>query len=575
MRLQLPSALLAFALLTVPFVARAVTVTVPTNYATITAAIASGADVIKVKNGDYTENLTISRALELCADDQVYAGSSMAFPTVHGTLLLNQPLATSGDPIVIRGLHITGSVSDQMNWTKAVYFHECRLDGGITGGSGTVGSVSLRGCIVRGDVTVNPYYLEVTCSTLIGGGVTANYEGDGYVRDNYIVGPATVGVNITANDGGGVITNNLVVGTTDGIVYTDPTGASASYNTVENVTGHAYRVVKSPTANMPVAHLAHNVATAPAGDGFNLTGGVDVSYCTVTSAGANGISASGSMTILEAVGNVIHDPGAAGIIVSGSTAYATTCNYNEVYNAGGPGISLPQATNVRYNVVGRSAGNGIDVADEQGTLTVRNNTTYLNTGDGLRVGGSATTSVLNNISAGNQLDGLNWLARVTPILGCNDWFGNIAGTVRGTPAGASDVFVSPGFCNLPHDDVELSAGSPLVGTLCGLIGARGVGCASPVGVPPSAGTGAIGFAVGANPARGLVSFAWRTQGEPGRLEVYDASGARVWSRDVPAGTSAVEWGAAGVRGLRPAPGVYFARLSFGARVEQRRLVVLR
>ncbi|MGH7740790.1 MAG: FlgD immunoglobulin-like domain containing protein [Candidatus Eiseniibacteriota bacterium] len=62
-----------------------------------------------------------------------------------------------------------------------------------------------------------------------------------------------------------------------------------------------------------------------------------------------------------------------------------------------------------------------------------------------------------------------------------------------------------------------------------------------------------------NPGHGSVRFELaRVQGS-GRLEMLDASGARIWSHDLAAGSSSVVWNGTRSSGGHAAPGVYFAR----------------
>ena len=66
-------------------------------------------------------------------------------------------------------------------------------------------------------------------------------------------------------------------------------------------------------------------------------------------------------------------------------------------------------------------------------------------------------------------------------LGCNDWFGNVAGAVSGADPGATDLALDPLFCDVTQGDVHLSALSPLLNAAgCGQIGALGQGCDAPI-----------------------------------------------------------------------------------------------
>jgi hypothetical protein len=93
-------------------------------------------------------------------------------------------------------------------------------------------------------------------------------------------------------------------------------------------------------------------------------------------------------------------------------------------------------------------------------------------------------------------------------------------------------------------------------------------------VPAGAG-GPLAFSAGRRPVNGPVEFSWRALEEPGLLEVFDANGARVWTRALVAGDTGARWQSGAGSGAPAAPGIYFARLTCGTRVERQRVVVLR
>jgi hypothetical protein len=63
----------------------------------------------------------------------------------------------------------------------------------------------------------------------------------------------------------------------------------------------------------------------------------------------------------------------------------------------------------------------------------------------------------------------------------------------------------------------------------------------------------------ANPGRGTVRFELAHVQSGGRLELLDATGARIWSRDLSAGSSSVVWNGTRGSGASAPPGAYFAR----------------
>lgn len=557
--------------------ARSVTVTVPDDYATIGAAIASGADIVKVRSGTYAENVVLSRGLELRAADPQLLGMTLPFPTISGTITLNQPDGSGGGPIVVSGFHVTGAVTHVIGQAKGAILRECALDHGVASNGLLVGGLSLRGCRVRGDISVNPMYFEMTCTTVINGTVTTNYEGGASIRYNYFDGDgiADLAMYVTSDDGGCTITENVIRDAGAGVVLAKPSGTTVTHNDVFDVEGDAFRV-DATGALSAGATLQHNFVRNAGGDAFDVTGTMDVSSNTVLTVGGCGIRASSTNGLTTAATlnyNTINTPALGGIMLSGTDAWATECSHNGVFYSGGHGISLASATAVNYNTVGRSSGAGIAVSAAHGTATYRNNTSFLNGSHGFTLGGDATTSVLNNIGYGNQSYGMRWTGTGTPARGCNDWFGNLAGAVTGTTPGATDFFVNPLFCDLPSNNVWLATSSPLVGTpACGQIGSHGIGCGPPVGVLPS--EGALSFSAGARPALGPVTFSWSPLRGAGRLEVFDASGTRVWSLRLREGETGARWGEVG-SGAPAAPGVYFARLRCGSREERQRVVILR
>jgi hypothetical protein len=133
--------------------------------------------------------------------------------------------------------------------------------------------------------------------------------------------------------------------------------------------------------------------------------------------------------------------------------------------------------------------------------------------------------------------------------------------VCGTIPGLSDVTAYPFFCNLPDDDVHLSAGSPLLALgACGLVGALGQGCTETVGAPDAGRAITPGLMVTPNPGRGGVRFAWSNASKPEALEVFDVTGSRRWSAPIVEGASGLQWPAIDREGRRLPAGVYYARL---------------
>jgi hypothetical protein len=232
---------------------------------------------------------------------------------------------------------------------------------------------------------------------------------------------------------------------------------------------------------------------------------------------------------------------------------------NQVLGCANGGVRAPgEFCAADSNVVGRCGGPGFDI--KQGSL--RSNTSYLNQGAGFVVR-DGVEHVSNNIAYGNLDYGLVWKDMGAPdLIGCNDWYANSAGAVSGTAAGTTDVGVDPLFCDLPDDDVHLSAGSPLLDLgSCGLVGALGQGCLDAVGVPPEWKPGIRAFTASPNPSHGEVQFAWLGAARPEWVDIYDVTGARRWGQAIEPGASRLSWTGTDQEGRRLPAGVYYARLT--------------
>jgi len=78
-----------------------------------------------------------------------------------------------------------------------------------------------------------------------------------------------------------------------------------------------------------------------------------------------------------------------------------------------------------------------------------------------------------------------------------------------------------------------------------------------------------------DPATGEQRFEWsRPAGAGATLSIYDVTGQRVWTRSLAAGDTRAAWNGIGAKGRAVSPGVYFARLTLGGDVAQRRIVRL-
>ena len=113
--------------------------------------------------------------------------------------------------------------------------------------------------------------------------------------------------------------------------------------------------------------------------------------------------------------------------------------------------------------------------------------------------------------------------------------------------------------------------SPLAGTPCGPIGARAVGCASPLEAGESLVSALRGLATSPNPSAGDIQFSWRGARTPAELEIYDLQGALRWVRRFSPSQTSIVWDGRDAEGRPLPPGVYLTRLrvdgrEFGGRV---------
>jgi len=517
-------------------------VTVPDDYPTIQAALASGAPVIYVRDGTYVENLTIDRSVTLRSRPPASSFEIESNPVLAGSVTFQTP-ATSAEA-TLQGFHVQGGISIQAGMIPDMVINltQNRIDGGVTQTTSTACYIRVRGNTIFGEVLLNGYDVDFTNNTVSGGGLTMNYEGYSRVAANFMVDSPVSAIDVNANDGGGVITRNTVERPATGIVLRESSGANVDQNVVRSASGDAYVATVSGPGG--TGTFSDNSAFDSGGDGFHLGG---VGY-TVS-------------------GNRAEHSNGDGFEVNAVAQF----DGNVSLQSGGDGAHVTSGLSVTGNVIGRSGASGLVVETVLSKLEA--NTSYLNALNGYVLGSDGASSIGHNIAHGNSGYGLVWTG-VTPALECNDWFGNSSGATSGVSPGATDLFVNPLFCDLPADDVNLSASSPLVGTTCGQIGARGVGCASATGVGPRP-AGGLSFYAYPQPASGSIRFGGDALTGSGVLRVFDSRGALCWEVALDGSTRDVSWNLRGRSGSPVAPGIYFARLDLGTRTLRQRIVVVR
>jgi hypothetical protein len=576
-RLLVPLSMVMLTLVTAP--SHATTVVVPDQYATIQAAIdQSPADTILVKDGDYPEVLEVARSVTLRAWTSASFYALRAMPQIRG-------LHISYASVTCSGLQFRGSVwqTGSPSWLK---FEACRLDSGYASTVSSAGITKLYGCLVFGAASFSGSSVEILGCSFIGGGVTATSEGDFRVRGNYITGPAAIGLAIYAREASGSISDNIVTGATEGIFYRPGGGPEPVFsgNEVRDCASNGYRMASvGGGGGAPYVAFVQNHARRCGGNGFDMGG----RYGTLAMQGntADSVGGAGILVrtpgffpaILTMTGNEVRLAQGNGIDV-GTNVWQGSLTGNRVLACGGSGIRVQSGLQVTGNVAGRCGGHGL-VAETGSGFVLSSNTTYHNAGSGIAVQFASADSLHHNIAYLDERYGLEVLGGTAPVLGCNDWNGNWLGATFGTAPAATDLAVSPLFCDWVNDDVTLSSVSALVAPAngCGRIGALGVGCDYPATANVAGGPPRSGFAlsVSPQPAGGRVRFGWAPQAAPVRLEVFDAHGARRWSRTCPAGTTSLLWQGDDDDGRALPAGVYFVRAGGDGQPQRARVVLVR
>lgn len=523
-----------------PAFARAVVV--PDNYPTIQAALDAGASLIEVRDGLAPERLHVSHSVVIRgnAGTNPYLGLWFSSPHVRSLdITTDQSIGLEVHDIRFLGNVVTDHLG---KYGDGVTFEGCRFDSSLVGVGDTFSKTSVRHCMIVGSVDLRGY-VQFVGNTVLGGTVKIWADGVHDIRDNYVQGPAAVGMDLTLQDSIGQVDMNTVRGATDGIVYL----ASSAYvtrNDIANCSGDGIRFVGSFVGH---AEADSNTIADCSGAGISLEILREPMY-----AGAS------------VNGNLIRRTGKEGMRLPGAILY--TAIGNTILDSGRDGVIAGLGGDVRGNVIGRSNGDGLILTEEP--YRVIGNTFFSNRGVGLRFSGAIASfdSVQRNISAFNGGAGGVSTDGSAPYLGCNDWFGNAGGSVIGFSAGPSDLSVNPLFCDLGAGDVHLSSESSLASNPgCGLIGALGIGCGPVTAVPSEQTRAPVGFSAWPIPSRGTVAFSIPPSGSSAEIEVFDLTGARRWQSTIPSGTSYFSWTGHDASGGQTPPGVYFARLRQGDR----------
>ena len=556
-RLLSPFSTVSLLLILCPFAALATPVIVPDQYATIQAAIDAGETEIQVKDGLPPEQVMIKGSVTIEAWNGWRSGFGTTWSDQPSLASVDKPTTSESWDVKVIGVRFLRPVNFSMS-NGALLFEACRFDSGLVAPDHrTLGTIaSVRNCMIIGGCRVESAYTQFSGNTVIGGTAIVWSDGNHDVRNNYCIGPASAGLDLSLRDSAGPISGNTVRGTTDGIrvpghsspvhfndvsdctgdgiVLTDELESACDSNRISHCSGNGIAVYPRSTYQ-PVVPIRGNVIRGSGKDGVHLEHASSAPFA----------------------GNVILDSGGDGVVTT----------YQGSFRTGIEGVA--------GNVIGRSGGAGIRVPGLPGDMF--NNTIFANGGAGIEAQDGSWGHVNHNIFAFNEGPGLLNSGGHHPFSNCNDWFENGAPPV-GVELEQTDWSLDPLFCDRSTGDGHVASNSPLLNMgFCGLVGAFGAGCPGSVtGVEPADEGRAKGFSASPIPARAAVQFAIPSSDAPTRLEVFDVSGARRWSCRVSARSESQWWNLQQDDGAPVPPGVYFARIQQGEReVARTRLVVSR
>jgi hypothetical protein len=533
-----------FVMFALPAPASATRVVVPDNFPTIQAAINSGADTVAIRDGLPPERLAATGVVTLVPIAGVDFRNQpgwVSMPRIQ-SLEITQAGGYQSPTIHAHGIHFLGAVSTAVSF-GFIEFEGCRFDSSVVLSQyNTFLQSSIRSCTFLSDVYVAGY-AQFNGNTVIGATASIWADGQCEIRDNYVLGPAKDGLRLDLVLADGVVSNNTIRGTSNGIHFLSTEGTRTSRNDIADCSTNG--ILYEPGWS---ASCDSNLVQRCGGAG-------------ILAIPEPGEIHKGSAWM---VGNIVRQTGGVGIDLSKTVV--DNFSGNQVLDAGGDGVRVLIAGHVEGNVIGRCSGEGVHVAAE--CHDVEGNTVFSNRGIGIELAGDAyeDDSLTNNLSAFNGGAGFLFAGSHGENLnrGCNDWFGNAGGATSGLAPGATDLQVDPLFCSLSAGEVHLASNSPLLAAPgCGLIGALGQGCGATAEVEPALDSAPTRFRVWPVPSRGVIGFELPRSPNVSRVEVFDVAGARRWSKSVPAGVARVDWDGRGDDGHPAAAGVYFARLTRG------------
>jgi hypothetical protein len=544
--------------------ARGSAVVVPDQHATVVAAIASNADTVRVRDGVYVEAVTIARPLVLTRFD--LEGPPASRPRIFSLTLAS---GASGWTHVIQFQFDLAVQVDAIYSGPDLWLEDCVLGSALQRGSTLGPRLKVTGCDLMGASDVAAWSLEFTGNRVEAGGLNAEYEAFATIADNWFWDAPEFAITLGDNDCNGIVEDNVIWNCVGGIRVVDPCGTHIERNLVEHCAGDG--VATEYAHQHGQAHITGNVLRDLGGDGISLgNAGGAVHGNTIERVGAAGLRIASGASAGLVSGNRVTDANEAGVLTEEGASLWRFVG-NTVLHAGGPGALLRDVERADSNVIGRCRGDGIRVLATTGAFGAVHNTLYLNGGSGLSVNSEHDGAVTANIGYGNDLWAVDWSGGGVATLGCNLGFGNLAGNAQGAEPAETDRDGNPLFCDLPADDVHIGPGSAAILAGCETAGARGPGCSQSADVGGEATAGDVRF--GPQPARSSLRFESVSRA-PVRLELFDAAGARRWTRVLPAGRASIDWDVRDTRGERLAPGVYFLRATAAERTTHTRLVIV-
>ena len=474
-----------------PAALEASSLVVPDDAATIQQAIDAGPDTVLIRPGEYDEVPVVGRQILLVGlgrgwDDRPTL-QGLGLSQVDQLIVFRRLVVT--DPVVF-GAHrpaATSGLSHSQN--NCITFDACALHAGVIDSTEFVDAqcVIFNNCQIEENVILRlQSYCEMESCTVVHGGLRIRADGPQVVvRDcEFTANGAFFGV-FTGDECATLVERTTVRGYELGISAVGEGGAIVRSSVVEDC-GTGIRV------GMHTVEVTNNVVRRCDTGIFSETdNSADISGNIIEHCSSTGMfvqDAGGIHT--HVIGNLIHDSGSHGLIVSG--------------DAEDPVNDLA----VERNTLARNGGNGllwsVPIISGTGTATIRANIAYANVGNGILAETHEVTT-----------------------LECNDWSDNVSGNVLGLPASPRDLSINPGFCDEAADDFHLLATSPIANNGdCGQIGALSVGCVA---------TEVAGSILKAERTANGISIWWTyssSAGEQVWLERSDHGAEGPWSRPI-------------------------------------------